>query len=52
MQDKMVLDFEPSRIEAGRYDADGQWFKTADASSRYGNGTLLMQPCTVYRLYF
>lgn len=51
-QDKMYLDFEPGRVEAGRYDNDGNWIKTADASSRYGNGMLLMEPCTVYRLYF
>jgi len=51
-QDKMVFDFEPSKVEAGRYDNDGTWIKTADASSRYGNGTLLMEACKVYRLYF
>ena len=51
-QDKMVFDFQPSKVEAGRYDNDGTWIKTADAASRYGNGTLLMEACKVYRLYF
>ena len=51
-QDKMILDFEPDKVEAGRYDTDGEWIKTADAGSRYDNGTLLMEPCKVYRLYF
>lgn len=51
-QDYMYLDFEPTKIEAGKYDNDGNWIVTSDASSRYSNGTLTMQPCTVYRLYF
>lgn len=51
-EDRMYLDFTPSRIEAGNYDLDGNWIKTADASSRFSNDLLLMQPCTVYRLYY
>ena len=50
--DKMTLDFTPSRVEAGHYDQDGNWVVTADAASRFGNSLLMMQPCTVYRLYF
>lgn len=51
-QDKMYLDFVPSHVEAGKYDEEGNWVKSADATSRFGGGMLMMQPCTVYRLYF
>lgn len=51
-QDRMYFESDPSSVEAGYYDKDGVWIKTADASSRYGNSLLLMQPCTVYRLKY
>lgn len=51
-QDVMHFDFEPTGVESGRYDNDGNWSKYEDAASRFGNGMLLMEPCTVYRLYF
>ncbi len=49
-QDTMYPDFTPLSVESGSYDADGRWVRTADASQRFGNGMLLLEPCTVYRL--
>ncbi len=50
--DTMYLDFAPSSAEAGYYDSAGNWVKTSDASSRCGNGMLLMEAGKVYRLKF
>lgn len=49
-QDVMYPGFTPSAVERGHYDSEGAWVRTADASSRFGNGMLLLEPCTVYRL--
>lgn len=48
--DTMTLDFTPASVECGYYDTTGKWIRTSDASSRYGNGMLLMEACKVYRL--
>ncbi len=48
--DTVHPDFTPSAVECGYYDSEGVWVKTSDASSRFGNGMLLMEACKVYRL--
>lgn len=51
-KDKFYPNFTPSAIEAGKYDNDGNWIKSKDAMSNFGNNLLMLDPCTVYRLYY
>lgn len=48
--DSMSFGFEVLKVESGRYDKDGLW--QADARGvKYGNSTLQLEACTVYRVY-
>ncbi len=49
-RDNLTLSFTPAAIESGHYDKDGVWIKEDDKDNRFGNGLLLMEPCTVYRI--
>jgi len=48
--DKMTFDFKVSAIESGNYDANGDWISSHQVV-KFGNSSLLLEACTVYRVY-